>query len=139
MTSFIQSIDYDIWDIVVSGPELLKENVSNSRIRYDGNERDLLKLNAKVKHINFCSLSSNVFESISLCNSAKEIWEKLKDCYGTNSCLMALEESDNGSDEDDTSKSENEVSYDDFVEVVDRYTSIISSLKNKIKCLTIES
>ncbi|GAV56468.1 DUF4219 domain-containing protein [Cephalotus follicularis] len=98
MTSFIQYLNYDLWDVVL-GPEL-----PNSKIRYNENERELLKLNAKVKHIIFCSLSSNVFESISLCNSAKEIWNKLEECYGTRSCLMAIEESGSDSDEDDSSK-----------------------------------
>ncbi|GAV62606.1 zf-CCHC domain-containing protein, partial [Cephalotus follicularis] len=134
MTSFIQSLDYDLWDVVVIGPEL-----PNSKIGYDENERELLKLNAKVKHIIFCSLNSNIFESISLCNSVKEIWNKLEECYGTSSCLMSLEESGSESDEEDSSKGGNEVSNDDFVEVVDRYTSIISSLKTKIKSLTIEN
>ncbi|GAV60841.1 DUF4219 domain-containing protein [Cephalotus follicularis] len=106
MTAFIQSLDYDLWDVVI-GLEL-----PNSKIRYDENERELLKLNAKVKHIIFCSLSSNVFESISLCNSAKEIWNKLEECYGTSSCLMAIKESGSDSDEEDSSKGANEVSYD---------------------------
>ncbi|GAV69328.1 DUF4219 domain-containing protein [Cephalotus follicularis] len=110
MTSFIQSLDYDHWDVVM-GMEL-----PNSKIRNDGNERELLKLNAKAKHIIFCSLSSNFFESISLRNSAKEIWNKLQECYGTSSCLMVIKESGSHSDEEDSSKGENEVSCDDFVE-----------------------
>ncbi|GAV60847.1 DUF4219 domain-containing protein [Cephalotus follicularis] len=134
MTSFIQSLDYDLWDVIVIGPKLP---------RYD--ERELLKFNAKVKHVIFCSLSSNVFESISLCSSPKELWHKLEHFYGENNdettslCLMAKDASKSESDEEDSSKGGNEVSYDDFVEVVDRYTSINSSLKTKIKSLTIEN
>ncbi|GAV87786.1 DUF4219 domain-containing protein [Cephalotus follicularis] len=72
MTSFIQCIDYDLWDVVVSDPKLPK-----SKVRYDENDRELLRLNAKVKHIIYYSLSYNIFESISLCSSANKIWNKL--------------------------------------------------------------
>ncbi|GAV60427.1 hypothetical protein CFOL_v3_03958 [Cephalotus follicularis] len=143
MTSFIQSLDYDLWDIVVFGLKMPKETMSKTRMRYDEKEKEMIKVNAKAKHIIFCALSSNGFDHISSCNSAKEIWDKLEDIdeeknvEGATSCLMAPEESE--SDEEDASKGENEVSYGDFVEIVDRYTSIISSLKNKIKCLTFEN
>ncbi|GAV69276.1 hypothetical protein CFOL_v3_12777 [Cephalotus follicularis] len=142
MTSFIQSLDYDLWDIVVFSLEMPEETISKTRMRYDEKEKEMMKLNTKAKHIIFCALSSNEFDHISSCNSAKEIWDKLEDMHKeknverTTTCLMALEESESKSDEEDASKGENEVSYDDFVEVVDRYTSIISSLKNNIKCLT---
>ncbi|GAV65953.1 zf-CCHC domain-containing protein/DUF4219 domain-containing protein [Cephalotus follicularis] len=145
MTSFIQSLDYDLWDIVVFGLEMPKETMSKTKIRYDEKEKEMLKLNARAKYIIFCALDSNMFNCISSGNSTKENWDKLEDMHKeknverTTTCLMALEESESESDEEDASKGENEVSYDDFVEVVDMYTLIISSLKNKIKCLNIEN
>ncbi|GAV66049.1 zf-CCHC domain-containing protein, partial [Cephalotus follicularis] len=106
-------------------------------------EKEMLKLNAKAKHIIFCALDSNSFNCISSCNSAKEIWDKLEHVHEekndeeTSLCLMARDVFESESDEEDASKEGNEVSYDEVIEVVDRYTSIISSLKNKIKCLTV--
>ncbi|GAV75338.1 hypothetical protein CFOL_v3_18817 [Cephalotus follicularis] len=99
MTCFIQSIDYDLWDVVVYDPKL-----SNSKVRYDENDRDFLRLNANVKHIIYCSLSSNIFENVLLCSSAKEIWNKLEECYGTSLCLMEKDASESDSDEEDSSK-----------------------------------
>ncbi|GAV72535.1 hypothetical protein CFOL_v3_16023 [Cephalotus follicularis] len=121
MTSFIQSLDYDLWYIIVFGHEMPKENVSNSRIRYNEKEKEILRLNAKAKHLLFCALNSNVFDCISSCIMAKEIWDKLEYFYGENNdeatslCLMAKDESESESDEEDSSKEGNEVSYDDFV------------------------
>ncbi|GAV60319.1 DUF4219 domain-containing protein [Cephalotus follicularis] len=145
MNSFIQSLDYDLWDIIVFGLEMPKESVSNSRIRYNEKEKELLRLNAKAKHLLFCALNSNVFDRISSCTMAKEIWDKLEhfsgenDVEATSLCLMAKDAFESKSDEEDSSKEGKEVNYDDFVKVVARYTSIISSLNTKIKCLTIEN
>ncbi|GAV64962.1 hypothetical protein CFOL_v3_08477, partial [Cephalotus follicularis] len=133
MTTFIQSLDYDLWDIIIFVLELPKQTRSNEK------EKEMIKLNAKAKHIIFCALSSNEFHRISTCNWEKEIWDRLEDFYGANSCLMGLEESENESDEEDASKGGNEVSYDEFIEIVEKYTSIISSLKKKISCLIVEN
>ncbi|GAV85164.1 hypothetical protein CFOL_v3_28602 [Cephalotus follicularis] len=163
ITTFIQSLDHDLWDIIVFGLEFPKENVSNSRIRYNEKEKEMLRLNAKAKHLMFCAWNYNVFDRISSCILAKEIWDRLEHIYEENNgevtslchklehiyeennvevtslCLMAREVSERESDEEDASKERNEVSYDEFIEVVDMYTLIISYLKNKIKCLTVEN
>ncbi|GAV82261.1 DUF4219 domain-containing protein [Cephalotus follicularis] len=124
MNSFIQSLDYNLWDIVVFGLEMSKETMSKTEIRYD--EKEMLKLNAKAKHIMFCALSSNVFYCISSCIPTKEIWDKLEDIHEekndeeTSLCLMARDVSKSESDEEDASKEGNEVSYDEFIKVVDR-------------------
>ncbi|GAV73047.1 hypothetical protein CFOL_v3_16534 [Cephalotus follicularis] len=112
MTSFIQSVDYDLWDIVVLGPEMPKETISKTRMRYDEKEKEkeMMKLNSKAKHIIFYALSSNEFDHISSCNSTKVIWDKLEDMHKvknverTISCLMALKESESESDEEDASE-----------------------------------
>ncbi|GAV64963.1 hypothetical protein CFOL_v3_08478, partial [Cephalotus follicularis] len=133
MTTFIQSLDYNLWDIIVFGLELPKQT------KYNEKEKEMIKLNAKAKHIIFCDLSSNEFHRISTCNLAKELWDRLADFYGENSCLMVLEGSENESDEEDASKGGNEVSYDEFIEIVEKYASIISSLKKMISCLIVEN
>ncbi|GAV73816.1 hypothetical protein CFOL_v3_17299 [Cephalotus follicularis] len=89
----------------------------------------MLKLNAKAKHIIFCALSSNEFDRISSCESAKEIWDKLEDFYeeknveGVTSCLMALEE-DTSEDE-----SENEVNFT-FDELQNAYEKLYVEYEN---------
>ncbi|GAV76510.1 DUF4219 domain-containing protein, partial [Cephalotus follicularis] len=57
ITSFIQSLDYDLWDIVVFGLEMSKEAISKTKFRYDEKEKEMLKVNAKAKHIIFCALN----------------------------------------------------------------------------------
>ncbi|GAV80046.1 hypothetical protein CFOL_v3_23508 [Cephalotus follicularis] len=121
--------------MIVFGPELPKEYISKQRIKYNEREKEMLKLNAKAKHIIFCALSSNEFDRISSCDSAKEIWDKLEDFHeeknveGVTSCLMALEED---TSEDD---SENEVNFT-FDELQNAYENLFKEyesvcLKNK--------
>ncbi|GAV72737.1 DUF4219 domain-containing protein [Cephalotus follicularis] len=135
MSTFIQSLDYDLWDMIVFGLDLPKEYISKPRIKYNEKEKQMLKLNAKAKHILFCALSSNEFDRISSCESAKEIWDKLEDFHGVKnvegvtSCLMAMEE-DTSEDE-----SENEVNFT-FDELQNAYENLFKEyecvcLKNK--------
>ncbi|GAV70003.1 hypothetical protein CFOL_v3_13502 [Cephalotus follicularis] len=134
-STFIQSLDYDLWDMIVFGLELPKEYISKPRIRYNEKEKEMLKLNAKAKHIIFCALSSNEFDCISSCESAKEIWDKLENLHeeknveGVTSCLMAMEEDSSGDE------SENEVNFT-FEELQNAYENLFKeyenvSLKNK--------
>ncbi|GAV76206.1 LOW QUALITY PROTEIN: zf-CCHC domain-containing protein/DUF4219 domain-containing protein/UBN2 domain-containing protein, partial [Cephalotus follicularis] len=90
MTIFIQSFDYDLWDLIVDGPNLptiTLENgdvVSKPRNLYDDNDRNRVQINAKAKHIIICAINSNDF-NISSCISAKEMWDRLEVTYeGTN-------------------------------------------------------
>ncbi|GAV68028.1 hypothetical protein CFOL_v3_11531 [Cephalotus follicularis] len=129
MSTFIQSLDYDLWDIIVFGLELPKEYISKPRIKYNEKEKEMLKLNAKAKHIIFCALSSNEFDRISSCESTKEIWDKLEDFHeeknveGVTSCLMAMEE-DTSEDE-----SENEVNFS-FDELQNAYEKLYDEYEN---------
>ncbi|GAV77203.1 UBN2 domain-containing protein, partial [Cephalotus follicularis] len=91
MTIFIQSLDYNLWDLIVDGPNLptiTLENgdvVSKPRNLYDDNDRKRVQINAKAKHIMICSINSNDFNRISSCVSAKEMWDRLEVTYeGTN-------------------------------------------------------
>ncbi|GAV81454.1 UBN2 domain-containing protein, partial [Cephalotus follicularis] len=91
MTIFIQSLDYNLWDLIVDGPNLPTitlengEVVSKPRNLYDDNDRKRVKINAKAKHIIICAINSNDFNRISSCISAKEMWDRLEVTYeGTN-------------------------------------------------------
>ncbi|GAV84213.1 hypothetical protein CFOL_v3_27657 [Cephalotus follicularis] len=129
MSTFIQSLDYDLWDIIVFGQELPKEYISKPSIKYNEKEKEMLKLNAKAKHIIFCALCSNEFDRISSCESAKEIWDMLeyfheeKNVEGVTSCLMAMEE-DRSEDE-----SENEVNFT-FDELQNAYENLFNEYEN---------
>ncbi|GAV66635.1 LOW QUALITY PROTEIN: zf-CCHC domain-containing protein/DUF4219 domain-containing protein/UBN2 domain-containing protein, partial [Cephalotus follicularis] len=90
MTIFIQSLDYNLWDLIVDRPNLptiTLENgdvVSKPRNPYDDNDRKRVQINAKAKHIIICAINSNDFNRISSCISAKEMWDRLEVTYGTN-------------------------------------------------------
>ncbi|GAV79117.1 hypothetical protein CFOL_v3_22582 [Cephalotus follicularis] len=79
MTIFIQSLDYNLWDLIVDGPNLPTitlengEVVSKPRNLYDDYDRKQVQINAKAKHIIICAINSNDFNRISSCISAKEI------------------------------------------------------------------
>ncbi|GAV67396.1 DUF4219 domain-containing protein/UBN2 domain-containing protein, partial [Cephalotus follicularis] len=91
MTIFIQSLDYNFWDLIVDGPNLPTVTLENRdvvpklRNLYDDNDRKRVQTNAKAKHIIICAINSNDFNRISSCIFAKEMWHRLKVTYeGTN-------------------------------------------------------
>ncbi|GAV73621.1 UBN2 domain-containing protein [Cephalotus follicularis] len=91
MTIFIQSIDYNLWDLIVDVPDLpttINENgekVPTLRTRYNDEDRKRVQMNAKAKHIIICVINSNDFNRVSSYVSVKEMWDKLKVTYeGTN-------------------------------------------------------
>ncbi|GAV64687.1 UBN2 domain-containing protein, partial [Cephalotus follicularis] len=87
MTIFIQSLDYNLWDLIVDGPNLLTttnesgEKVPKPRTRYNDEDRKRVKMNAKAKHIVICAINSNDFNRVSSCVSAKEMWDRLEVTY----------------------------------------------------------
>ncbi|GAV78110.1 LOW QUALITY PROTEIN: UBN2 domain-containing protein, partial [Cephalotus follicularis] len=91
MTIFIQSLDYNLWDLIVDGPNLPTITLENGdvvpkpRNLYDDNDRRRVQINAKAKHIIICAINSNDFNRILSCISAKEMWDRLEITYeGTN-------------------------------------------------------
>ncbi|GAV71319.1 UBN2 domain-containing protein [Cephalotus follicularis] len=91
MTIFIQSLDYNLWDLVVDGPNLPTVTLENGvvvpkpRNLYDDNDRRRDQINSKAKHIIIYAINSNDFNRISSCIFAKEIWDRLEVTYeGTN-------------------------------------------------------
>ncbi|GAV80231.1 hypothetical protein CFOL_v3_23692 [Cephalotus follicularis] len=87
MTIFIQSLDYNLWDLIVDGPDLpttINENgekVPKPRTRYNDEDRKKVQMNAKAKHIIICAINSNEFNRVSSCLSAKEMWDRLEVTY----------------------------------------------------------
>ncbi|GAV70457.1 LOW QUALITY PROTEIN: UBN2 domain-containing protein, partial [Cephalotus follicularis] len=89
MTIFIQSIYYQLWNIITNGPEIPTKIVKGQKVNKldsEYNELDyLLQLNAKAKHVIFCVLSPSEFNKVSYLDSAKEMRDRLMVTYeGTN-------------------------------------------------------
>ncbi|GAV85288.1 UBN2 domain-containing protein [Cephalotus follicularis] len=91
MTIFIQALDFNLWDIIIDGPELpqtiSKEGVKSLKPRslYTDEDRKKVQLNAKAKHVKIYALNSNKFNRDSSCANAKEMWDRLEVTYeGTN-------------------------------------------------------
>ncbi|GAV69320.1 LOW QUALITY PROTEIN: UBN2 domain-containing protein [Cephalotus follicularis] len=91
MTFFIQSLDYNLWDLIVDGPNLATtrnengEAIRKPRSSYNDDDRKRVQMNAKAKHIIICAISFSEFNRVSFCVSTKEMWDRLEVTYeGTN-------------------------------------------------------
>ncbi|GAV83966.1 UBN2 domain-containing protein, partial [Cephalotus follicularis] len=90
MTIFLQSLDYQLWHIIVNGPRMPTRTIEGvvspkPRNEYNDNDFRMLQLNSKAKHILFCAVDPNEFNRISSCDSTKEMWDLLEVTYeGTN-------------------------------------------------------
>ncbi|GAV57412.1 UBN2 domain-containing protein [Cephalotus follicularis] len=91
MTIFIQSLNYNSWDLIVDGPNLPTVTLKNGdvipkpRNTYDDSDRRRVQITAQAKHIIICAINSNDFNRISSCIFAKEMWDRVEVTYeGTN-------------------------------------------------------
>ncbi|GAV60785.1 UBN2 domain-containing protein, partial [Cephalotus follicularis] len=90
MTIFLQSLDYQLWHIIVNGPRMPTRTIEGvvspkPENEYNDNDFRMLQLNSKAKHVLFCAVGPNEFNRISSCDSAKEMWNLLEVTYeGTN-------------------------------------------------------
>ena len=90
MKIFIQSIDFQLWKVIMKGPYIPTINVDGVDIPkpeedWDDQEMKKGELNAKAMNLLYCALDPNEFNQISTCNSAKKIWDRLEVTHeGTN-------------------------------------------------------
>lgn len=90
MRIYLQSVDYDLWDIVENGPYMPikiveKESMPKPRNEWDEHDKRLMSMNAKAINAFYCALDKNEFNRISTCTSAHEIWKMLEVTHeGTN-------------------------------------------------------
>ncbi|GAV62809.1 UBN2 domain-containing protein, partial [Cephalotus follicularis] len=91
MTIFIQALDFNLWDIIIDGPELphiiSQEGIKTLKPRssYTDDDRKKVQLNAKAKHVIICALNSNEFNRVSSRATVKEMLDRLEVTYeGTN-------------------------------------------------------
>ncbi|GAV74107.1 LOW QUALITY PROTEIN: zf-CCHC domain-containing protein/DUF4219 domain-containing protein/UBN2 domain-containing protein, partial [Cephalotus follicularis] len=130
MTIFIQSLDYQLWHIIVNGPRMPTRTIEGvvspkPKNEYNDNDFRMLQLNSKAKHVLFCAVGPNEFNRISSCDSAKEMWDLLEVTYeGTNQVKkkisMLVHEYELFFMHDNESISD----------MFTRFTTIINSLKN---------
>ncbi|GAV65850.1 LOW QUALITY PROTEIN: UBN2 domain-containing protein, partial [Cephalotus follicularis] len=89
MTIFLQSLDYQLWHIIVNGPRMPTRTIEGvispkPENEYNDNDFRMLQLNSKAKHVLFCTVGPNEFNRISSCDSAKEMWDLEVTYEGTN-------------------------------------------------------
>ncbi|GAV69764.1 DUF4219 domain-containing protein/UBN2 domain-containing protein [Cephalotus follicularis] len=131
MTIFLQSLDHQLWHIIINGPRVptrTVEGVVSFKPKNEFNDNDfrMLQLNSKAKHVLFCAVGPNEFNRISSCDSAKQMWDLLEITYeGTNQVneskiSMLIHEYELFMMHDDECISD----------MFTRFTTIINSLKN---------
>ncbi|GAV68755.1 zf-CCHC domain-containing protein/DUF4219 domain-containing protein, partial [Cephalotus follicularis] len=86
MTIFLQSLDYQLWHIIVNGPRMPTRTIEGvvspkPENEYNDNDFRMLQLNSKAKHVLFCAVGPNEFNRISSCDSAKQMWDLLEVTY----------------------------------------------------------
>ncbi|GAV74246.1 LOW QUALITY PROTEIN: UBN2 domain-containing protein, partial [Cephalotus follicularis] len=130
MTIFLQSLDYQLWHIIVNGPRMPTRTIEGvvspkPENEYNDNDFRMLQLNSKAKHVLFCAVGPNEFNRISSYDSAKEMWDLLEVTYeGTNQVKEKI--SMRVHEYELFFMHENESISDMFT----RFTTIINSLKN---------
>ncbi|KAL4298282.1 hypothetical protein GQ457_12G012140 [Hibiscus cannabinus] len=90
MMIFMQSIDYNLWDIIKHWPTIPMKKVGETQVpkerhEWSNQERKQVQLNAKAMHIILCAPGLEEHAKISSCDNAKEIQDKLEVVHeGTN-------------------------------------------------------
>ncbi|GAV88465.1 DUF4219 domain-containing protein/UBN2 domain-containing protein, partial [Cephalotus follicularis] len=83
MTIFIQSLDYNLWDLIVDRPHL--PSIRDENGESIPKARNTVQLNAKAKHVIICAINSSEFNRVCSCISTKEMWDRVEVTYkGTN-------------------------------------------------------
>ena len=85
MSVYIRSCDYEMWEVVMDGPYMPTKikggsEELESKLQSEWTDIDMKKVQLNFKAMNtlHCALNITEFNRISTCESANEIWEKLK-------------------------------------------------------------
>ncbi|KAM6587307.1 hypothetical protein CsatA_009912 [Cannabis sativa] len=83
METYLQSIDYDLWHIVSSGPYVAKHVINGVEViktyeAYDENDKKMLSKNAKAKYALICGLDRDIFKNIEQASTAYDMWKMLE-------------------------------------------------------------
>ena len=77
MKYYIQSVDYQCWERIESGDY----TTTSDREEWTSADKAEFRKNALTITILHCGLSRSEFNRISICSTAKEIWDKLEVTY----------------------------------------------------------
>jgi gag-polypeptide of LTR copia-type/Zinc knuckle len=84
MQIFLEGIDMEMWEVIEDGPTIPMKKIEDgtmvpkTRKEFDANDKKLHQLNKKTMNHLFCALGPNEYNLVSMCKSAKEIWDKLE-------------------------------------------------------------
>ena len=87
MKSFIQSVDFYFWNIIIDGPYVPSwrkddgDIVTKTKSEYNQDDYEKLKKNSKVLYILQCAINDKIFIHVCACDTAKDLWEKLSLIY----------------------------------------------------------
>ena len=87
MRIYLQALDYEIWEVVCDGPfmPMIKNEAGDDIPKPSSQQSELEKknisLNSKAMNALFCTLDKTKFHRVSSCESAQEIWNKIKVVY----------------------------------------------------------
>lgn len=81
---FIQSIDSDLWLVIENGPKIPKKIIDGEELvktedEFNDEDMKIMEQDKEAKYILCCALNPDVHRSISSCQTAKEMWEKLNE------------------------------------------------------------
>ncbi|GAV64645.1 UBN2 domain-containing protein [Cephalotus follicularis] len=130
MIIFIQNPDYNLWDLIVDGPNLPtsrnenNEQIPKLRSSYNDEDRRRVQMNAKAKHIIICAINSSELNRVSSCVSAKEMWDRLEVTYESTNQVKEAKISMLVQDYEMFTMNENE----DIKSMFTRFTNIINAL-----------
>lgn len=83
MRIFIESMEFDLWTIVEEGytkPTITTEGITTEKpkSRWSIDEKNKYTLNSRAMNALFCGLSPEEYNKVSVCKTAKEIWDTLE-------------------------------------------------------------
>ena len=87
MKMFIIDQDLELWNIIENGPKIPEKDgpngtkVAKKESEYIQADLELVSKNYRAINLLYCGLSTDEFNRISSCRSAKEIWDKLVVTY----------------------------------------------------------
>ena len=76
MKTYLTCLRVDIWYLVVNGYIVIPKNVLTFP-----NEKKLMSCNSKSIHVILGALEPTIASKVMGCNTAKEVWDKLKSTY----------------------------------------------------------
>ncbi|KAI8530016.1 hypothetical protein RHMOL_Rhmol11G0021200 [Rhododendron molle] len=83
MQIFIESTNYDLWKIVANGPIIPtkksgEETIPKLESEWTKVDMSNVEKNFRAMNLLFCAITPNEYDCVSACETAKEIWDKLK-------------------------------------------------------------